>query len=242
MTRSQYAMERPTFEVAAQLIVPTGPPPWLAPFLRWMAQDLYCDRLIEDNLLEKREMNDELAAIEDGMSQFLVRLERPQTRALLELDELGPMTSFPALKAALSDTRRRIEYLVKSSYLRGKLGKTRSGPGPARPPSMFHPKVLLAARFFEVWIYFHGREPGPRNDRARAAAQTIWIAAGGAFTSTGNPVNGWRKPFKAVSDNDTRIELIRLRAHWKREVHQIAPRGVAPFWIRTFFSTESIGV
>jgi hypothetical protein len=77
----------------------------------------------------------------------------------------------------LRDLSRRSEEAI--SRLVTKDGKTKAGRNKAEPPGHISPKTSFAAFILEAWSFIRGVEPGPKNQKAAAAAELYWNVSTG---------------------------------------------------------------
>ena len=231
---------RPNFALVAELII-SPPPPWLPAFLEWSAQDLRADRLLENSRQTKAQTKKRLASLHNAAHLILHELDSYPFRDFLEIEPLGLIGDSYNFKLALSDIADRAERAAASPLLTKKNGKTPSGRVKALAPDHASARVLCAARIAELWLHFHGAEPGPKSPRAQRAAQAYWLASGAIFESSGNPLNGWRDPFAKVKSNANAKSLKLVRGTFRRSLLQTAQRGRPPFYFGTYFPVEKPG-
>jgi hypothetical protein len=225
---------RPNFAQVAELIV-SPPPPWLPAFLEWAAQDLRADRILENSRQTKAQTKIRLASLRDAARLVVRELDSYPFRDFLEMEPLGLIRDTSRLKLALRDIEDRAARAAASPVFTKKTGETRSGPVKALAPDHVSARVLCAARIAELWHFFHNTEPGPKSPRAQRAAQAYWLASGVRSKSSGNPLTGWRDPFRKVKFKANAKALKLVRATFRRSLSQTADRGRPPWYLGTYF-------
>ena len=224
----------PTFADVAHLIVPKATPAWLPAHLEWWAQGLRHDRLVDKYRPMKGQTRQTLKAIREAAVLLQRELNAPAIRNLLEDSKSIKKISIATFD--LRDLSERADIACSSPILTAPTGKTKRGRGKPKVPNLFEAKTLCAARIVELWLHFHGVEPGLGSLKAAAAAQAYWRASGGRSEGYGDPLNGWYDHFKIVRDNKNSASLIRLRLIWRRDLEQTKCRGRPPWNLGTYFA------
>ena len=228
---------RPNFAQVAELIV-RSPPPWLPAFLEWSAQDLRVDRARESYRQTKVQTKKRLASLRDAARLILSELDSYPFRDFLEMEPLGLIRDTSKLRLALRDIEDRAVRSAALPVFTKKTGETRSGRVRALAPDHVSARVLCAARTAELWLFFHSVEPGPKSPRAQRVAQAYWLASGGPSKSSGNPLNGWRDPFRKVESNATAKALKLARNTFRTSLSQTAKKRKPPWYLGTYFPVE----
>jgi hypothetical protein len=228
---------RPNFAQVAELIV-RPPPPWLPAFLEWQAQNLRADRIPESSRQTKAQTKKRLASLRDATRLILRELDSFPFRDFLEMEPLGLIRDTWGLTRALRDIEDRAVRSAALPLFTKKTGETRSGPVKALAPGHVSARVLCAARTAELWLFFHHVEPGPKGPRAQRVAQAYWLASGGPFKSSGNPLNGWADPFRKVKSKANAKALKLARATFRTSLSQTAASGRPPWYVGTYFPVE----
>jgi hypothetical protein len=228
---------RPNFAQVAELIV-RSPPPWLPAFLEWSAQDLRADRILESSRQTKAQTKGRLASLRNAARLILRELDSYPFRDFLEMEPLGLIRDTPSLRLALRDIEDRAVRSAALPIFTKETGETRSGREKALAPDHVSARVLCAARTAELWLFFHNVEPGPKGPRAQRVAQAYWLASGGPFKSSGNPLNGWADPFRKVRSKANAKALKLARATFRTSLSQTAAKGKPPWYLGTYFPVE----
>jgi hypothetical protein len=228
---------RPNFAQVAELIV-RSPPPWLPAFLEWLAQDLRADRILESSRQTKAQTKKRLASLRDAARLILRELEAYPFRDFLEMEPLGLIRDTYGLRVALSEIEDRAVRSAALPVFTKTTGETRSGRVKALAPDHVSARVLCAARTAELWLFFHNVEPGPKGPRAQRVAQAYWLASGGPFKSSGNPLNGWADPFRKVKSKANAKALKQARARFRTTLSQTAKSGRPPWYVGTYFPVQ----
>jgi hypothetical protein len=87
-------------------------------------------------------------------------------------------------------------------------------------------------------VYRKPNEPGPKGPRAQRVAQAYWLASGGPFKSSGNPLNGWADPFRKVRSKANAKALQLAQATFRTSLSQTAAKGKPPWYLGTYFPVE----
>jgi hypothetical protein len=154
------------------------------------------------------------------------------------MEPLGLMRDTPHLKLALRDIEDRAVRSAVLPVFTKETGETRSGRVKALAPDPVSARVLCAARTAELWLFFHDVEPGPKGPRAQRVAQAYWLASGGPFKSSGNPLKGWVNPFRKVESKRNAKALKLARATFRTSLSQTAKKGKPPWYLGTYFPVE----
>jgi hypothetical protein len=226
-------VEIPTFADVVHLIAPKETPAWLPAHLEWWAFGLRHDRLVDKYRPMKGETRQKLEAIREAALLLQRELKAPAIRNLLE--DAKSIKKISIAMFDLRDLSERADIACSSPVLTALTGKTKRGRGKPKVPNLFVAKTLCAARIVELWLDFHGVEPGLGSLKAAAIAQAYWLASGGKSEGYGNPLNGWYDHFKIVRDNKDSASLIRLRLIWRRDLEQTRNRGRPPWYLGTYF-------
>ncbi|MGB6540504.1 MAG: hypothetical protein WBF03_06445 [Xanthobacteraceae bacterium] len=222
-----------TFADAARLTAPNDTPAWLPAQLEWWAQGIRHDRLADKYRPMKAETRQRLKAVGEASLLLQRELDAPAIRNLLMAAKSTKKISIS--KFHLQDLSERADIACSSPALTALNGKAKRGRGKPKVPDLFDARTLCAARVVELWLHFHGIEPGLGNVKAAAAAQAYWRASGGKSEGYGNPLNGWYDYFRIVRGNKETAGLIRLRLIWRRDLEQARTRGRPPWYLGTYF-------
>jgi hypothetical protein len=150
----------PTYEHAGHLIAGVEPPPWLVPFLKWFAQALWYDRRLADIQSNPSVMRARQRALHEAASLAHQSLSGAIDRPLFEHTSGCPISSDLAPK--LQDFVSFVG-AAEASFARPDATTIRGRRRTLQGPTMSS-RTLFAARFFELWTYFHGCEPGPQEN------------------------------------------------------------------------------
>jgi hypothetical protein len=224
----------PTFAEVAQLIVPSGAPPWLPAHLEWWAQGIRHDQMVDQYRPTTLQTVESLSDVMTAVRILERNLSNPNIRNLLTFARIPNNIGLPI--ADLKNLADRAETALSSPVLTGKDGKTKRGHGKPAVPDVFEAKTLLAARILELGRFLNKLELGAKSLKAAAAAQAYWLACGGESNGFGDPLNGWKHHFKLAKDNAGSIGLKRLI--WWRDLIQCQRRGSPPWYIGTYFPVQ----
>jgi hypothetical protein len=220
--------DRPTtFQGVAHLVAGARPPPWLAGHLEWWASSLAVARMVGKHRPTKVEMKKKLDEIKSAALLLQRALSDTPTRKFLELAPSGRIKNVHPHD--LRDLANRAEHAAASPILSTEAGKTKSGRGKAQLSDDLSAKSYCAAMIAEMWLYFRGSDPGPRNGQAAEAADAYWRVSGGRSTGwSSESLYGWRPHFKKVRSTAQAPAVAALRAIWRRDLIQAASRGKPP--------------
>ena len=203
------------FEAAARLIATDRMAPWLPKHLRSWAPSLFLDRWVAEKQPTRRQMRLILQHVEDAAALLGRALGSAPVREFLEVTPHGPFTNIGHLTHDLSDLADRAAWTNDSEALATKPGVTKPGRGKAAPASAISPMTFCALMVSETWNHLHGAEPLPKNQKARAAAEALWCAAGGDAHLLGEePLARWRHHFRLAHKADQK----KLRADYRRHL------------------------
>jgi hypothetical protein len=225
---------RVTFSEAAHMIV-SGTPRWLPAFLEWWSQGVRHDCIADAVRPTNAQTKKRLAELHAAATLIERELRAHLIRDVLEVEPLGPIRNAPTLRMSVLDLAKRAQFVSASPLLSRPDGRTKPGRNRTMAPGHFSAKDLCAARVFELWVHFHGTEPGLKSVRAARAAEAFWLASGGKSISFGNALTGWRHHFETVNANKSTASLGRLRAVWRTDIEQGAQRGRPPWYFGTYF-------
>jgi hypothetical protein len=200
---------------AASLIDADGSAPWLPEHLRSWAPSLFLDRWVAEKQPTRRQMRLILQRVEDAATLLGRALGSAPVREFLEGPPYGPFPNLGHLTHDLSDLADRAARANDSEALATKSGVTRPGRGKAMPAGAISPMTYCALLVSETWNHLHGAEPLPKNQKALAAAEALWRAAGGDARPLGEePLARWRHHFRLAHKADQK----RLRAEYRRHL------------------------
>jgi hypothetical protein len=125
------------------------------------------------------------------------------------------------LRTAVDDVQARADRASKTPDLVDSKGKAKAGRGRARPSGAISAQTYCAIFIAEVWKFFRGKYPAPRNKEAEEAADLYWKLAGGKRDSWGNdPAGAWR-PHLAKADKTPAIQdRAEIRRHLRGAAQQ----------------------
>lgn len=215
------------YQEIAQTIAEDETPAWLAEHLRRWAPSIFVGRAVEKRQPSRSEMRRCLVKIKDAASLLQRALAEPATREFLEADPFQAIENIGGLDWVLKDLADRADRASRSPALTTKTGKTRAGRGSATPTGAYSAQTYCALLVAEIWKYFRGNYPAPRNRQAAQAADGLWRAAGGERNGWGDdPLNAWRRHFicaRAVDDDNMRAEIQRHLDEARRHSKLLSP-------------------
>jgi hypothetical protein len=215
----------PLDDKVARLIAGDEPPPWLLPFLQWLTVSFWYDRRLAYIQSTPSIMRERLEGLREAASLIRQRLNGPVDRQFLEYNSGRPIPP---------DLARNLQHFASvvgdgDASLSRPDGTTIRGRRRVLEGPSISSKTLFAARFFELWTYFYGREPGPQELYAAEAAKAYWEASGGQPGASANPVSSWRHHFEMVRFLQSKPYVRRVRALTRIDIIQAARRG-RPSW------------
>jgi hypothetical protein len=203
------------FETAARLIATDRMAPWLPEHLRSWAPSLFLDRWVAEKQPTRRQMRLILQHVEDAAALLGRALGSAPVREFLEDYSNGPFPNLSQLRSDLGGLAARARRAADSEALATKSGLTKPGRGKAAPAGAISPTTYCALLVSETWRYLHGVEPRPKTQKALAAAEALWCAAGGDPHSCGDePLARWRHHFALARKADQK----ELRAEHRRHL------------------------
>ena len=203
------------FVHVARLIGGDRMPAWLPEQLRKWTGSIFLDRWVEMKQPTRAEMRLILRRVQNAAELAARALGSATAREFLEAAPNRPFANIGRLIYDLEDLARRAVRANNSAALATEAGKTKSGRGKAAPTGAISPPIYCALIILETWKFVHGVEPLPKNQKAAAAAEALWRAAGGDAHSCGEePFARWRHHFKAARI----VPAYDLRAEYRRHL------------------------
>jgi hypothetical protein len=208
------------FVKVARLIAGKTFPEWLPRLLHCWMCDLHRERSIELQRPTRAEIRRRLCRFEATISDVLEGLESGWVVEFLNVDPNSPLPE-PALTVhILEDLARRAHQAKDSNSLVTTAGVTRLGSGKARSAAFVAPKTYCALLILETYKFFHRVEPLPKNQKAAAAAEVLWCAAGGeAHSDIEEPFARWRYHFRLARQGGTKLMTAEYRRHLVENDH-----------------------
>ncbi len=170
---------------------------------------------------------------------------RAQRLAALKLDKESALLALQAARASRDGPLAR-RWTLKIKQIEAEICSISSANGGAKPgpnKSAIPPKVLMAARLVEIYLFVNGKEPSARNRKLAIALASLLDTLRILRKPIGNRLNGARQAFEAglsvsrkVSSVDLRRndammdEIVLARILTRRSLEQCAMRGRVP-WI-----------
>ena len=208
---------------------------WLVEALTNWAPCLMINRGLAVKQPPRSEMRKSLQGVRGAAACIVNALKNGATRDFLDAASGGKIPYHGQIDHMLRDLSRRSEEAI--SRLVTKDGKTKAGRNKAEPPGHIPPKTSFAAFILEAWRFIHGVEPGPKNQKAAAAAELYWNVSGGHVSieptkaalkrivdqepkSWGERLNGWRHHFKRAKEPAASHIRQEIRRHLKEGKRQ----------------------
>ena len=204
----------PGLAEVADLIAPTGAPPWLATLLRDWAPSIMLDRGVHAIQPTKAKMRQQLTKMAEAAAILQRGLSDSSTTEFLELEGSVHIENIGGLDHTLRTIGERATLAAASPRIAAAAGKAKKGRGKALPSEAISPKVFCALIVAETRAHLRGDHPAPRNQQAAAAADAYWRASGGTTQSWGSdPLASWSYHFKEARSPAAEMLRKEVRRH-----------------------------
>lgn len=169
---------------------------------------------------------------------------RAQRLAALKLDKESVLLALQAARASRDGPLAR-RWTLKIKQIEAEICSISSANGGAKPgpnKSAITPKVLMAARLVEIYLFVNGKEPSARNRKLAIALASLLDTLRILRPPIGNRLNGNRKAFELAMSASGNVnnpelrkhdalhdEIVLARLHTRRSLEQCKMRGGAPW-------------
>jgi len=208
------------FRPVAELIIP-DPPTWLAEHLQRWSSTIFLGHAVELRQPTRAEMVEILTEVGDATALLRRALGEPSVREFLYPGDAVSLAHLALLRTAIDDVQARTDSASKMPSLVNGKGKAKAGRGRAQPPGAISAQTYCALFIAEVWKFFRGEYPAPRNREAEEAANLYWKLAGGKRNSWGNdPAGAWRPHLAKAEKTRAVRDRAAIQCHLREAAQQ----------------------
>ncbi|HEY4275994.1 MAG TPA: hypothetical protein VGM68_10950 [Rhizomicrobium sp.] len=186
------SQQLPDYEAVAKLLAP-NPPPWLSGYLKRWAPSIFLHHGVEQRQPTRAEMREILIEIVKSAGLLQRAIIEPSVQEFLSGVSTEPLELPVKFQSLLGELKKRADLASQSPILVDHKGKTKGGRNRAFPVEAISAQTYCALLIAEVWKWFRGDYPAPRNRQAQKSAEIYWHLANGPRQGWGNDtLAAWR--------------------------------------------------